>query len=95
MFGLARLEPVISKTLANPVDYFYYVRKNVTVVIYQTYWNEANLPENYITNARLRLTDEEQKIFIEGNPYTKTGNEYFPEFQRSKHVFDNIRLDLS
>ena len=95
LFGLARLEPVISKTLANPDDYFYYVRKNVTVVIYQTYWNEANLPENYITNARLRLTDEEQKIFIEGNPFTKTGNEYFPEFQRSKHVFDNIRLDFT
>ena len=42
-----------------------------------------------------RITDEEQKIFIEGNPFTKTGNEYFPEFQRSKHVFDYIRLDFT
>ena len=95
LFGLARLEPVISKTLADPFDYFFYEKDNKTVVIYQTYWNEHNLPENYIANAKMRLTTEEQKIFIDGNPFTKTGNEFYSEFSRSRQVVERVPINFN
>ena len=94
MFYLNKLEAVVTKTLEDPNDYFLFEYKNVTVVIYQTYWNLENLPENYITNARMRLTEDEQKIYIEGNPFTKTGNEYFPKFNRRKHVVEKIPINF-
>ena len=94
MFNLGTYEQEISRTLADPYDFFYRRTKSQTVVIYQTYWNEDNLPENYIENRKAQLTKDEQLMFIYGYPFAKTGNEYFPEFNRHSHVVADIPIDF-
>lgn len=84
----------IKETLADPYSFYYHETDRETVVIYQTYWNEDNLPDNYISNARKRFTDEEQSLFIEGYPFSRTGQEYYPSFSRQKHVVKQIPIDF-
>lgn len=86
LFDLALDEDEIRKTLADPYQYFYKQDKERTVVIYQTYWNEENLPPGYIESRKSQLSDNEQLKFIDGYPFSKTGGEYFPAFSRKNHV---------
>ena len=95
LFKIDKEEQAIRETLADPYKFYHKVRENVTAVIYQTYWNEPNLPSNYIANARLRLTVEEQDLFIAGIPFVKTGNEFYNQFKRSVHVVPSIKPDFN
>ena len=90
LFGIDKHEREIRLALADRYGYYHYVDEDVTVVIYQTYWNEKNLPPNYIQKRRRELTDNEQLLYIEGYPFSKTGAEYFPEFVRRKTVVPRI-----
>lgn len=95
LFKFDKDEQEIRETLADPYNFYHRVKNNATIVIYQSYWNEENLPANYIENRRAQLTEEEQLMLIDGYPFSKTGNEYFPEFSRRKHVVDNIPIDFN
>lgn len=86
MFDLGSYEDDIRKTLSDPYKYYYREDDQRTVVIYQTYWNEENLPPGYIESRKSQLSDNEQLKFIDGYPFSKTGGEFFPSFARKKHV---------
>ena len=95
LFKFDKEEQVLRETLSDPYRFYYKVQAGTTTVIYQTHWNEDNLPANYIANRRAQLTEEEQLMFIEGYPFSKSGNEYYPKFSRRLHVVDNIPIDFN
>jgi hypothetical protein len=95
MFHLDKLEPEIRTAITGTVkegkyageaDYFCKDIGNKRVVIFSTYHNEENLPDGYIENRKSVLSENEQMKFIYGYPFSKTGGEYFPFFERIKHV---------
>lgn len=86
MFDLDKYEEEISAALADKYTYFYRQTSQQTIVIYQTYWNEANLPPGYIESRKAQLSESEQLKFIDGYPFSKNGGEYFPNFNRKTHV---------
>lgn len=88
LFNLKKFEKEIREKLSDKMDFFYNVFENTTAVIYQTYWNENNLPPNFISNQIKRMTSNEVELFINGNPFVKTGAEYYSEFSRRKQVLD-------
>ena len=79
------------------MDYFY---KNIivtdkddpkqktetTVVIYSAYHNECNLPPGHLSKMKSRMSAGEILKFVYGHPFGKNGGEYFPGFDRLKHV---------
>lgn len=88
LFHLKSFEEEIRNKLADKFQFFQKEHENVTSIIYQTYWNENNIPPNWIENQKRRMSENEKLLFIEGFPFAKTGSEYFPEFSREKHVLD-------
>ena len=95
MFDLEPDADIMRTILDDPNKYYRRVRpKRDTVVIYQTYWNRRNLPSNYIENLKAQMTDEEQSLFIDGYPFTKTGGEYYNEFSRKRVVVGKIPLKM-
>ena len=86
MFKLAKDEEAIHKTLIDPYQYYFRQTEHQTVVIYQTYWNEDNLPPGYIETQKARMTEGEEMKYINGYPFSKTGGEFFPKFSRRHHV---------
>lgn len=86
LFNLNEYEEEIRKVLADPYQYFYKQDKQTTTVIYQTYWNEENLPPGYIESRKSQLSENEQLKFIDGFPFSKNGGEYYPHFSRKLHV---------
>lgn len=67
--------------------FYYKVTEERTCVIYPTHFNEKNLPPGYIKARCLTLSEAEILKFVCGYPFSKSGGEYFPKFERSKHVF--------
>lgn len=86
MFDLKKKEEEIRTAITDPFQYYYWSDGYKTVIIYQTYWNEDNLPPNYIENQKRRMSENEQLKFIDGYPFSKTGGEYYPNFYRRLHV---------
>lgn len=86
MFKLDKREEEIRRKIEDDYDYFYSNDGFICSVIYQTNWNEENLPPNYIEGQKRRMTEAEQLKFIKGYPFSKSGGEYYPHFYRSKHV---------
>lgn len=107
LFHLKTYETKIRTALANRFTFFNKIHDNVTAVIYQSYWNEKNLPPNFLENQKKRMSSNEQLLFIDGFPFAKTGSEYYSDFMRSRTVlpkriipfdFDNtfcISLDFN
>lgn len=86
MFNLAEKEKEIRQTLFEPNTYYFHETETQFVIIHQTYWNAKNLPPNHFDMQKSRMTEEEQLKFLMGYPFSKSGGEFFPYFQRSKHV---------
>lgn len=86
MFGLGEYDEEILEILSDTYQYFFKQDAQTTVVIYQTYWNEENLPPGYIESRKAQLNEGEQLKFIDGYPFSKTGGEYYPHFNRKVHV---------
>lgn len=61
-------------------------KTETTVVIYSTYHNESNLPPGHIAKMKSRLSAAEILKFVYGYPFGKNGGEFFPGFNRLKHV---------
>jgi hypothetical protein len=97
LLGIAPYEKQIKDAILKKDDYFF---KNIvvvdpddktqktetTVVIYSTYHNEHNLPPGHIAKMKSRLSAAEILKFIYGYPFGKNGGEFFPGFNRLKHV---------
>lgn len=86
MFHLAHYEEDIKAILSDPYQYYFKQDEETTVVIYQTYWNEENLPPGYIKSRKAQLSENEQLKFIDGYPFSKNGGEYYPHFTRKRHI---------
>lgn len=78
---------VIKDAINQGSNNFYYKRTDDrTSIIYPTHFNEKNLPEGYINARSLTLSEGEYLKFVCGYPFSKSGGEYFPKFDRTKHV---------
>lgn len=92
LFGMKPFEKEIQETLSDPFKFYHREYNGKSVTIYQTYWNERNLKPNFIAEAKLRMTDEEQSLFIDGNPFAKTGAEYYNDFNKRNTVVDRVPI---
>lgn len=92
LFQLDAKEKQIRDQIQEIDNYFYWEYENRTVVIYSTYWNQANLPPTYIPTRISTMTETEVMKFIYGYPFSKTGAEFFPYFERRQQV-DRVELD--
>lgn len=96
LLGIAPYHKEIIETIVKDDDFFYKKIINVdektkretetTVVISSSYHNEHNLPPGFIEDRKSRLSKSEALKFIYGNPFSKGGGEFFPAFDRLKHV---------
>lgn len=85
-------EQEITETLQDP---FRFVNKKYSdkhIIIYQTYWNEQNLKRGYLQGRKLTMTGEMISLFIDGNPFAKTGAEFFNEFQKRNTVVERVPI---
>ena len=94
LFELKPFEKDISETLSDPFKFYHREYNGRSVTIYQTYWNERNLKPNYIEEQKSRMTGEEQSLFIDGNPFAKTGSEFFNEFQKRNTVVERVPFNF-
>ena len=82
----------INAKIYNDGEFFMVKKGNKFAVISSTHHNQHNLPTNYIDNVRESNTDERFKALIYANPFSTTGGEFFPAFDRIRHV-DNLKYD--
>lgn len=85
-FELDENEGEIKKHIYSDTDYYVKRFKNKKVVISSTYHNQKNLPPNYIDDKRNDLTADQFNRMIYGDPYMKTGGEFYSSFDRQRHV---------
>lgn len=85
-------DEIISRIYSD-TDYFYHFDGIRQVVIYSVLHNRCNLPEDYIEN-RISFLQGSGLIdsHIYGNPFSKSGGEFVPEFSKIKHI-GNCQFD--
>jgi len=86
MFKLDQWEHDILDKIVSETDFFQRREGNREVIIYSTYHNKKNLPADYIENRKNDLTEAQQLKFIYGYPFSKTGGEFYTQFDRIKHI---------
>lgn len=94
LFEMKPFEKEIQEVISNPYKFYHREYNGKSVTIYQTYWNERNLKPNFINDQKRRMTEEEQSLFIDGNPFAKTGAEYFNEFQKRNTVVEKVPINF-
>lgn len=85
-FKLEEFEGDIKATIYSETDYFRKQFDNKCVAISSTYHNAINLPPNYIEGKRFDLSNEQFNRMIYGDPFMKTGGEFYSSFDRTVHV---------
>lgn len=91
MFELKGKEEEILEKILPTNSYYYRSWSTKAVLIYSTYWNAHNLPSNYIAGRKAVLSEGEQWKFIYGYPFSKTGGEYYHEFNRLTNMRAYVR----
>lgn len=88
-FDLERYRAVIKTEVLKKQHGFYYkedpVRKTC-VVIYSAYHNADNLPPGKLEDQESSLGPERSLKLVYGYPFSKSGGEYFTDFDRLLHV---------
>jgi hypothetical protein len=93
-FELDEHEGEILATIYDENDFFRKEFKNKCVTISSTYHNQENLTDTYIENLLMSHTDREGKLkesgerLVYGNPFVKTGGEFYSSFNRQVHAAD-------
>lgn len=85
-FNLDEYREEILAHIFSKEDYFYKETPDRTMVIASSYHNARNLPENYITNQIRDLSPEVAEMLVYGNPFGKSGGEYYSAFKKSVHI---------
>jgi hypothetical protein len=85
-FKLDQFVAEIDSSIYSETDYFYREFDNKLVTISSTYHNQRNLPKNYISNQKNNLHKDLQKMLLYGNPFSKSGGEFYKCFDRQLHV---------
>ena len=88
LFNLVEYEKEIHKKCTDPYDYFYKETDNQAICIYSTYWNEHNLPENYIDIRLSQISENEGLKYVFGFPFARTGDSFYRNFSKNDHVFE-------
>lgn len=86
MFDLKNREKEILDAILPHDSYYFLETKDKAVFIYSAYWNAEFLPSNFFEIRKGQLTEGQQLKFIYGYPFSKTGGEYYDEFERLHHV---------
>lgn len=85
-FGLDDYRAEIEGTIYNPETFFANERKGRCVAISSTHHNALNLPAGYIQRVLDNNTEERGKALIYGNPFTRTGGEFYSSFSAARHI---------
>ena len=85
-FGLDELEGEIKSHIYSETDFYRSQHDNKCIAISSTYHNQGNLPANYIESKRFDLTTDQFNRMIYGDPFRKTGGEFYSSFDRQVHV---------
>lgn len=85
-FGLDQHRAEIEATIYSKDQYFENEGNGRCVAISSTYHNAANLPPGYIQRILDNNTDERGKALIYGNPFTRTGGEFYSSFSAARHI---------
>jgi len=76
-FGLDEDRAEIESVIYSKTEFFTKEKNGKCVAVSSTYHNEANLPPGYIQRILDNNTEERGKALIYGNPFTKTGGEFY------------------
>lgn len=85
-FNLDEYQHEIQSLIYNEDEFFTKEFGQMCVVISSTYHNQENLPKGFIEKLLAAFTDEKVKKMVYGNPFVRSGGEFYSEFQRMKHV---------
>jgi hypothetical protein len=86
-FELDDYEEEIVRTIYQKNDFFKKINKKGNLVtISSTFHNSHNLPSNYISNQEKNLPSYLHDMLIYGNPFSKSGGEFYKCFDRQKHI---------
>lgn len=85
-FKLEEYREEIVTTIFSKTNYFHKVDGNKTIVICSAYHNEKNLPAGYIENKIQDLGPDLVGTLVYGDPFGKSGGEYYSNFKKSAHV---------
>jgi len=85
-FMLDQYTDEITDKIYSKTEYFKKEYPDKFATISSTYLNERNLPTNYIQRIIDNNTKEIASRLIYGNPFVKTGGEFYSSFDRMKHV---------
>ena len=85
-FGLDQMRDQITLKIFSQTDFFQNVTDNRFVVVSNAFLNKDNLPTNYLENRIKDLSPEDAERLIYGNPFSKTGTEYYSSFEIKTHV---------
>jgi hypothetical protein len=86
MFELEQYENEILQHIVSDTDFFYKEHGNKAICIYSTFHNKKNLPDNYIEGRLNDLTEGQALKFVYGYPFSKTGGEFYTQFERIRHI---------
>lgn len=85
-FKLDDYQTEIQAKIYDKEDFFIKEFDDKGVVISNTYHNEANLPKGYIQKIEANHTKESAKRLIYGNPFVRSGGEFYSSFDRLRQV---------
>jgi hypothetical protein len=85
-FKLDEREGDIKARIYSETDYYKDEYENKRIAISSTYHNLPNLPPNYIESKKFDLSTEQFNRMIFGDPFMKTGGEFYASFDRALHV---------
>lgn len=85
-FGLDDWQEDIQRLIYDRDQFFAEEFDDKCVVISSTYHNEDNLPNGYIKSLEANYSSEKRKMLINGNPFVRSGGEFYSGFERMRHV---------
>jgi len=85
-YGLDKFVDDIHAHIYSETDYFHYYDEMINVVISSSFHNRHNLPADYFDRLKFSNSSERYDSIIYANPFGRAGGEYYPAFERKKHV---------
>jgi len=85
-FELSDKQTEIAAKIFGSDDFYVREWSDKCAVVSSTYHNEKNLPDGYIEKILNNNTADKAKKLIYGNPFVKSGGEFYSGFNRLKHV---------
>lgn len=85
-FGLDDHRTEIESLIYAKDTFFSKEKSDKSISISSTYHNAENLPHGYIERVLNNNSDERGKALVFGNPFTRTGGEFYSGFSAVRHV---------